>query len=62
MNQAFFGMAEALAMLIESRSVEGARLTSLSRLKQHTSLGRCGKKKTSSYIESFLADNFYHIS
>ena len=43
-------MAEALAMLSESRSIEGARLTLLSRLKQH-----------SIYIarSSFLAYQFY---
>ena len=36
-------MAEALAMLIETRFIEGAMPTSLSRLKQHTSLGWCGR-------------------
>ena len=42
LNQA---MAEALAMPIESRSIEGARLTSICRLKQHTSLGRHGQNQ-----------------
>ena len=45
-NQAFFGMAEAIAMLSECRSIEGDRLTLISRLKQHISSSRRGLEST----------------
>ena len=52
-------MAEALAMLIETQSIEGAMPTLLSRLKQHTSLGRHGwNSRSTSWLAFSLASSF----